>query len=76
MNIHALPDDLHAFGQFNTSYEREHFRSSESNQRVGMVTIDLLLGWYLPLPLRRLGARHVCTDGRSFAASVWVPEAA
>jgi hypothetical protein len=59
MNIKHIPDDLDQFAAFNNSYEREHFRFAETNQRVGHATVDLLLGWYLPRPLRRFGATAV-----------------
>lgn len=55
MNIKNLPDDFDAFERFNITYERERFRYSETNRRVGIATRDLFLSWYLPAPLRRFG---------------------
>lgn len=55
MNIKDLPDDFDAFERFNIAYERERFRYSETNRRVGVATRDLFLSWFLPAPLRCLG---------------------
>jgi hypothetical protein len=59
MNIKDIPDDLDEFSAFNARYERDHFRFAETNQRVGRATVDLMLGWYVPRPLRRFGAAAV-----------------
>lgn len=56
MGIKDIPESTEAYEQFNIDYEREHFRYSETNHRVGMATRDLFLGWYLPKPLWNLGA--------------------
>jgi hypothetical protein len=55
MNIQGLPADRAAFEHFNREYERTHFRYTDASHRVGVATRDLLLSWYLPGPLRRLG---------------------
>jgi len=59
MAIQSIPDGIEEFAAFNSDYERTHFRFAESNQRVGNATVDLMLGWYLPAPLRRFGAAAV-----------------
>jgi hypothetical protein len=56
MNIHDIPSDYAAFERFNREYECANFRYSESNRRVGMATVRLFLSWFLPEPLRPLGA--------------------
>src|SRR3954451_14080249 len=53
MNIREIPERYDEFEQFNRDYERTHFRFAESNQRVGVATRDLFLGWF-PGPLRPL----------------------
>jgi hypothetical protein len=55
MNIRDLPADRAAFEQYNQRYERERFRFSAANQRVGAATRDMFLGWYLPKSLWGLG---------------------
>jgi hypothetical protein len=56
MGIRDIPETSEAYEQFNITYERAHFRYSETNHRVGMATRDLFLGWLLPKPLWNLGA--------------------
>lgn len=56
MHIENIPSDFHEFERYNVDYEREHFRYAQSNQIVGAVTRDLLLGFYVPsllFPLAR-----------------------
>jgi hypothetical protein len=55
MNIREIPPSLEALEAFNLNYEREHFRFTETNRRIGNKTRDLFLGWYLPKPLWKLG---------------------
>jgi len=55
MNIKSIPEEFAVYERFNVEYEREHFHFTEANRRVGAATRDLLLGWLLPAPLRRLG---------------------
>jgi hypothetical protein len=59
MHIRDIPEDFETFAAFNADYERTHFRFAETNKRVGNATVDLMLSWYLPGPLRRLGAPAV-----------------
>jgi hypothetical protein len=51
MGIQAIPEDPGTFETFNRDYEEAHFRYAESNARIGVKTLDLLLGFYLPRPL-------------------------
>ena len=59
MNIQSLPDSYDEFEQFNREYEREHFQYTEGGRRVAVATRDMLLRWYLPGPLKRLGEPFV-----------------
>jgi len=59
MNIKELPDDIEAFEAFNVAYEENHFRYSDSNHVIAAATRDMLLGWYLPAPLKRFGAPFI-----------------
>jgi hypothetical protein len=52
MAIRGIPEDFEEFRAFKTKYERENFRFSPTNQRVGTYTLDLFCSWY-PKPLRR-----------------------
>ncbi len=45
-NIKELPATYAMFEQFNRTYERKHFRYTESNRRVGEATRDLFLSWF------------------------------
>ncbi|MFD0773449.1 oxygenase MpaB family protein [Streptomonospora algeriensis] len=51
MNIRDIPADLDSFREFKSSYEREHFRYTEANARVGQATLDVFRNWF-PAPLR------------------------
>lgn len=55
MGIKNIPNDLAAFERFNLNYEQQHYRYHKDNYRVGAVTRDLLLGFYLPKFLLPLG---------------------
>jgi hypothetical protein len=70
MNIAELPTNFSAFERYNREYEREHFRFSEANQRVGTATRDMFLGWFLPASVRRWGAPaiHALMDDALLAA--------
>jgi ER-bound oxygenase mpaB/B'/Rubber oxygenase, catalytic domain len=46
MNIKALPLDYDAFERFNLEYERDHYRFTEANQRVGAATRELFVSWF------------------------------
>jgi hypothetical protein len=45
MNIADLPKDYHAFECFNRNYERQRFRFTEANRRVGRATVNMFAGW-------------------------------
>ncbi len=45
MNIRQLPDDYHGFESFNVEYEREHYRYTDANHRVGVATRELFVSW-------------------------------
>ncbi|MDT0304059.1 oxygenase MpaB family protein [Streptomonospora wellingtoniae] len=51
MNIRDIPADLDSFREFRTAYERDHFRYTETNARVGRATLDVFRAWF-PAPLR------------------------
>jgi hypothetical protein len=55
MHIRDMPDRIAELERFNRDYEAQHFRYAETNRRVGSVTRDLLLGFYLPRPLIPIG---------------------
>src|SRR5919108_316044 len=46
MNIKELPLNYDAFERFNREYEREHYRFTEANQRVGAATRELFVSWF------------------------------
>jgi hypothetical protein len=46
MGIKDIPTDREAFEQFNIQYERENFRYTDENHRVGEATVRIFLGWY------------------------------
>ncbi len=48
MNIEHIPETLAEFEAFNISFEKENFKYHEANTRIASVTLDLLLGFYLP----------------------------
>jgi hypothetical protein len=53
MNIQAITTDYDGFDRFNREYEREHFRFTEANQRVGAATREVFVRWF-PRPLAPL----------------------
>jgi hypothetical protein len=46
MNIKELPADYNEFERFNREYERQHYRFTEANQRVGVATRELFASWF------------------------------
>src|SRR5437867_3860856 len=46
MNIKELPTDYDSFERFNREYERQHYRFTESNRRVGAATRELFVSWF------------------------------
>jgi hypothetical protein len=59
MGIRDLPATYEELEQFNLRYEREHFRFSESNRRVGAATRELFASWF-PAALRPLVRSAIC----------------
>lgn len=55
MHIRGVPDCMADFEAFNLRYEKAHFVFHPANREVGMKTLDLLLGFYLPRWLFGLG---------------------
>jgi hypothetical protein len=51
MGIRDVPADYQEFRRFKDEYERDAFRYSETNHRVGTYTMELFCGWF-PAPLR------------------------
>lgn len=46
MNIDAIPSSLEAFERWSADYEKQHFRFTETNRRVGTATRDLFASWF------------------------------
>jgi len=46
MNIRDIPEDSAVFERFNIDYERQHFRFTETNHRVGLATRNLFMSWF------------------------------
>ena len=46
MNIHDIPADYRVFERFNRDYERQHYRFTEANRRVGEATRELFVSWF------------------------------
>lgn len=64
MHIRDIPDDITEFERYNRDYEGQHFSYADTNHRIGCITRDLLLGFYLPRRLIPLGQPivHALTD--------------
>lgn len=70
MGIIGIPDDYAGFEAHAAGYEAAHFRYADSNRRIGTVTLELLLGFYMPrvlFPVGRLAALSLM-DGPLLAA--------
>jgi hypothetical protein len=46
MNIKELPTDYESFERFSVAYERDHYKYSDANHRVGGATRDMFIGWF------------------------------
>lgn len=70
MNIQDLPASLAEYERFNIEYEQTRFRYSEASRRTAVATRDMLLAWFLPKPLWKLGEPFVYAllDDRLLAA--------
>ena len=50
MNIQDIPIKYDTLEHFNREYERQHYRFSETNHRVGVATREMFVSW-MPRPL-------------------------
>jgi hypothetical protein len=70
MGIVDIPPSYEAFEAWSLAYERQHFRFTESNQRVGAATRDLFASWFPRVftPMVRYGIYAMLDDDmiRSF----------
>ena len=55
MHIREIPDRMSELERYNRDYEAQHFRYAQTNGRIGSLTRDLLLGFYLPRFLIPMG---------------------
>jgi mpaB/rubber oxygenase-like protein len=46
MNIKDIPPDYTTLERFNRDYERQHYRFTAANQRVGVATRELFVSWF------------------------------
>jgi hypothetical protein len=46
MNIREIPADYNVFERFNRDYEKQHYRFTEANRRVGTATRELFVSWF------------------------------
>lgn len=46
MNIQQIPEDYQTFKRFNVEYERQQFRYTPSNHRIGTATVELFVEWF------------------------------
>ena len=46
MNIRDIPADYNVFEGFNRDYEKQHYRFTEANRRVGAATRELFVSWF------------------------------
>lgn len=46
MHIREIPADYAELERYNLEYEREHYRFTESNRRIGTATRDLFTSWF------------------------------
>ncbi|MGI9412638.1 MAG: oxygenase MpaB family protein [Hyphomicrobiales bacterium] len=51
MGIEDLPQDYGRFDAFNRAFERDHYRYSDTNRRIGEATVALFASWF-PAPVR------------------------
>ncbi len=66
MGIKDIPESLEAFERFNLDFEAKEFRYSPDNEIVAMATRNLMLSWFLPKSLWKIGAPlvHAMLDDR------------
>lgn len=46
MNIRDIPSNSDGFERFNRDYEKQHYRFTEANRRVGAATRELFVSWF------------------------------
>ncbi len=46
MHIQQIPEDYHTFNRFSVEYERQRFRYTPANHRIGTATVELFVGWF------------------------------
>ena len=46
MHIQDIPETYQELERYNLDYERQHFRYSDTNRRIGEATRDLFLSWF------------------------------
>jgi len=46
MHIQQIPEDYHTFNRFSVEYERQRFRYTPANHRIGTATVKLFVGWF------------------------------
>jgi len=59
MGIRDIPDSLEAYDKFNRAFEAAEFRYSSDNEVIAMATRNLMLSWFLPKGLLKIGAPFV-----------------
>jgi hypothetical protein len=55
MGIKDIPESFEAIEAFNIEYEKNNFRFTEGGSRVALATENLMLGWFLPRFLWKVG---------------------
>jgi hypothetical protein len=46
MNLKELPASYEEFERYNVAYEKQHFRFTEANRRVGSATVEMFCSWF------------------------------
>ncbi|MEQ1744205.1 MAG: oxygenase MpaB family protein [Saprospiraceae bacterium] len=59
MGIRDIPESLEAYDKFNRAFEAAEFRYSPDNEAIAMATRNLMLSWFLPKALWKIGAPFV-----------------
>jgi len=80
MGIRDVPADYDGFLRFKRDYERETFRYSDTNRRIGEYTVELMCSWYprFTRPALRVAVRGLLDEPMLTAfgfapAPRWVP---
>ncbi|MFN0015163.1 MAG: oxygenase MpaB family protein [Saprospiraceae bacterium] len=59
MGIRDIPESLAAYDKFNRDFEAAEFRYSPDNEAIAVATRNLMLSWFLPKALWKIGAPFV-----------------